>query len=68
FEWVKVSFEYIDMVKVMNILKMHQLKMIDTIFEVSCELTTNLKLDFSESIQKELKGNETVKIESKGIH
>ena len=41
---------------------------VGTIFEVSCELTTNLRLDFAESIQKELKGNETVKIESKGIH
>jgi uncharacterized YigZ family protein len=68
FEWVKISFEYVDMAKVMNILKRHQLKMIDTIFEVSCELTTNLRLDFAESIQKELKGNETVKIESKGIY
>lgn len=68
FEWVTISFEYIDMANVMNILKKHQLKMMDTIFEASCELTTNLRLDFAESIQKELKENETVKIESKGIY
>jgi uncharacterized YigZ family protein len=68
FEWVIIRFEYIDMANVMNILKKHQLKMIDTIFEVNCELTTNLRLDFAESIRKELKENDTVKIESKGIY
>ncbi|NRA13251.1 MAG: YigZ family protein [Crocinitomicaceae bacterium] len=68
FEWVKITFDYIDMSNVMNILKKHQLKMIDTIFEVNCELTTNLGLNFSEEIQMELKENDTVNIESKGIY
>ena len=68
FDWVKITFEYIDMPNVMNILKKHQLKMVDNTFEVSCELTTNLPLDMAGSIKNELESNETVKIESKGIY
>jgi uncharacterized YigZ family protein len=68
FDWVRITFEYIDMPNVMNTLKKHQLKMIDNKFEVSCELTTNLSLELSEAIRSELESNETVKIESKGIY
>ena len=68
FHWVKIKFEYVDMPNVMNVLKKHNLKMIDNIFETSCELTTNLSLDKTESIEGELKAFETVEIESKGIY
>ena len=68
FDWVRITFEYIDMPYVMNTLKKYQLKMIDNKFEVSCELTTNLSLELSEAIRSELESNETVKIESKGIY
>lgn len=68
FNWVKITFEYIDMPHVMNILKKYQLKMIDNKFEESCELITNLSLEMSETIQGELENYETVEIESKGIY
>jgi len=68
FNWVKITFEYIDMPHVMNVLKKYQLKMIDNKFEESCELTTNLPLDMTEAIEGELENFETVKIESKGIY
>lgn len=68
FNWVKITFEYSDMPHVMNILKKHQLKMIDNKFEVSCELVTNLPLDMTKAIEGELENYDSVNIESKGIY
>jgi len=68
FNWVKITFEYPDMPHVMNILKKHQLKMIDNKFEVNCELVTNLPLAMTEAIESELENYDSVNIESKGIY
>jgi len=68
YNWVRIRFEYVDMPNVMNTLKKHRLKMIDNIFETSCELTTNLTVQLSESIIAELEAFTTVKVESKGIY
>jgi len=67
-KWIIVKFEYEDMPNVMNILKKYDLKMSDNIFELKCELTTYLKLELVDSIEKELNGLITVKIDTKGIY
>lgn len=68
FEWVVLEFEYIDMPKVMGILKKYDLKMIENQFELSCRLKTNLSLNFAAEVKKELKKLESVKLISDGIY
>jgi uncharacterized YigZ family protein len=68
FNWVKITFEYIDMPNVMNLLKKYNLKMIENVFEISCELVTNISLNQTELIEGELGDLATVEIESKGIY
>lgn len=68
YKWIELTFDYIDMPKVMNILKRNKLEMIDNQFEVSCRLTTFLKLDLANGIEAELKSLVTVKIIEKGIY
>jgi uncharacterized YigZ family protein len=68
FEWVVLEFEYVDMPKVMGILKKYELKMIDNQFELSCRLKTNLSLNFAAEVKEELKKLESVKLTSKGIY
>ncbi|MDG1429446.1 MAG: YigZ family protein [Crocinitomicaceae bacterium] len=68
FEWVRISFEYISMASVMNILKKYQLEMVDNIFELSCELKTNLPLYKADGIRDELKALKSVEIDSIGTY
>jgi len=68
FKWVTISFEYVDMPNVMNVLKRYNLKMVDNIFKETCLLTTNLQLDKAESIESELKSYSSVEIKLKGIY
>ena len=68
FEWVRISFEYISMASVMNILKKDQLEMVDNIFELSCELKTNLPLYKADGIRDELKALKSVEIDSIGTY
>jgi len=68
FEWIRLEFTYEDMPQIMNILKKYDLEIKDSKFEVSCELTTNLDLNKSAEIQKELFQYPSVKINVKGIY
>ena len=68
YKWVVIRFEYVDMPNVMNTLKKYNLEMKDSVFELKCKLTTNLKLDLADAIEKELKSLMTVKIDTKGIY
>ena len=68
YKWIIVKFEYVDMPNVMNILKKNNLEIIDTNYELKCELSTFLKLEIAEAIEKELNGLDTVKIDVKGIY
>lgn len=68
FEWVQLTFEYVDMPSVMNILKKRNLEMVENQFELNCRLKTNLRLTFATEIKKELKMLKTVEIEPLGIY
>jgi uncharacterized YigZ family protein len=68
FEWVQITFEYVDMPSVMNILKKHSLDMIENQFELNCTLKTNLRLNFAAGIKQELLVLQTVKIAPLGIY
>ncbi len=63
FEWVNIRFEYVDMPTVMNLIKKHQLEMVEHEFEISCTIKTNLSLKFAEEIKAELSALDTVNID-----
>jgi uncharacterized YigZ family protein len=68
YEWVEVSFEYVDMPFVMNLLKKYRLEMRENIFELSCTLKTNLRLSLANGIKADLKSLESVEVETIGIY
>lgn len=68
FEWVNITFEYPDMPAVMNLIKKHQLEMVEHEFEISCRIKTNLSVNFAEEIKSELTSLESVEINVIGTY
>lgn len=68
FEWIKISFDYVDMPHLLNFLKKNNLEPSRKKFEDVCELTVNLPLDISSFIQEGLKGFESVEINQLGVY
>lgn len=68
FEWVKISFDYSAMPKVMNLMKYYNLNMKDQLFESSCILTTKLPLPKKEYLKEEFSKVENTSIEVLGIY
>ena len=68
FEWVWINFEYSDMPTVMNLIKKHQLEMVEHEFEISCRIKTNLSVNFALEIKSELKALDTVEINIIGTY
>ena len=68
FEWIDINFEYADMPIVMNLIKKHQLEMVEHEFEISCRIKTNLSINFAEEIKSELTSLDTVEINIIGTY
>lgn len=68
YNWIKLSFNYEDMPMIMSMLKKYNLEMHTNDFSLKCELTTNLPLNLSEIIIKELNSAESVDIVPLGIY
>lgn len=68
FEWILIRFDYADMPAVMNILKKYHLEQVDPLFELKCEVKTNLKRTFAEEIKLELNTLGSVEIDTIGIY
>jgi len=68
YEWINIYFEYPDMPAVMNLIKKHQLEMVEHEFEVSCKIKTNLSTTFAEEIKAELDALDSVEINEIGIY
>lgn len=68
FEHVLLTFDYADMVPVMNSLKKWGLEMDRHVFETSCEVEVSLPLDQAENIRSEFDTLETVQLNIKGIY
>lgn len=67
-EWILIRFDYADLPSVMNTLKKHQLEQVDPLFELQCEVKTNLKRTFAEEIKSELNTLGSVEIDTIGIY
>ena len=68
FEWILIRFDYSAMPAVMNILKKHHLEQLDPVFELHCEVKTNLKRTFAEEIKSEFNTLGSVEIDTIGIY
>lgn len=68
FDWYDLTFEYVDMSSVMNLLKQYDLEMHNKRFEENCNLKVALPLTTSEAIREDLEKLETVELISKGIY
>lgn len=68
FEWVKIHFNYPLMPQVMNLVKHHQLTMIEPVFELICSLVVKLPLDKHLLIKEELFQLGEISINSRGIY
>lgn len=68
FEWITINFEYADMPSVMNLIKKHRLEMVEHEFEISCQIKTNLSINFAQEIKSELKSLDSVEINIIGIY
>lgn len=68
YKWIKISFSYNDMPKIMLLLKKHNLEMQTNDFNLNCVLTTNLPLNKSVIIIEELNSFDSVEIEQLGIY
>ena len=68
YEWININFEYPDMPTVMNLIKKHQLEMVEHEFEISCRIKTNLRINFAQEIKAELNSLDSVKINVIGTY
>lgn len=68
YEWVNINFEYSDMPTVMNLVKKHQLEMVEHEFEISCRIKTNLSVNFAQEIKAELNNLDSVQINVIGVY
>jgi uncharacterized YigZ family protein len=68
FEWLDLSFDYVDMPAVMNVLKKHKVEIERQNFELDCSLQIRLKLEHKELIKEELNGFDSLKFIIKGIY
>jgi len=68
YEWININFEYPDMPTVMNLIKKHQLEMVEHEFEISCRIKTNLRVNFAQEIKAELNSLDSVKINVIGTY
>lgn len=68
FEHVRMTFDYVDMVPVMNNLKKWGLEMDRHVFETKCEVEVSLPLDQAETIRSEFDALETLELNIKGIY
>lgn len=62
YEWINIRFEYSDMPSVMNLIKKHQLEMVEHEFEINCRIKTNLSVNFAQEIKAELDALDSVEI------
>lgn len=68
FEWVKLQFDYSVMPQVMNLIKFHQLAMVEPEFELSCSVVVKLPLAKHLLIKEELHQLGEICINSYGIY
>ena len=68
YEWININFEYSDMPTVMNLIKKHQLEMVEHEFEISCRIKTNLRVNFAPEIKAELNKLDSVEINVIGTY
>lgn len=68
FEWITIRFEYADMPSVMNLIKKHQLEMVEHAFEISCRIKTNLSVNLAQEIKSELTNLDSVEIDVIGTY
>ena len=68
YEWININFEYPDMPTVMNLIKKHQLEMVEHEFEISCRIKTNLSVNFAQEIKAELNSLDSVEINLIGTY
>lgn len=68
FEWITIRFEYADMPRVMNLIKKHQLEMVEHAFEISCRIKTNLSINLAQEIKSELTNLNSVEIDVIGTY
>lgn len=66
FEWVQISFEYADMPGVMNFMKKFDLPQVESEFEISCTIKTNLPLNSASELKEELGQFSSLTIKSLG--
>jgi len=68
FDHIVLTFDYPDMVAVMNCLNKWGLEMDKHAFETRCEIACSLPLDLSSQIQEEMESFDSLNIVNKGIY
>lgn len=68
FDHIVITFDYPDMVAVMNCLNKWGLEMDHHVFETRCEIACSLPRDLSTQIQEELESFDSVNIINKGVY
>lgn len=68
YQWYRMSFDYLDMPHIMNLLKKNDIEISEKKFEENCEVKIHLLLSQKEAIVADLKKYYSVKLNDLGIY